>query len=70
MKNSKKDILEIVPKIIGEDNEEIDINSFSEKSFEEVFKDFYLKERKVQADSEVVELLLSIVKEGEENEAN
>jgi exonuclease SbcD len=70
MKNWKKDILEIVPKIIGEDNEEIEINSFSEKSFEEVFKDFYLKERKVQADSEVVELLLSIVKEGEENEAN
>jgi len=70
MKNSKKDILEIVPKIIGEDNEEIEINSFSEKSFEEVFKDFYLKERKVQADSEVVELLLSIVKDGEENEAN
>ncbi|SMC16737.1 Exodeoxyribonuclease I subunit D [Clostridium acidisoli DSM 12555] len=70
MKSSKKDILEIMPKIIGEDNVEIEINSFSEKSFEDIFKEFYLKERKVEATSEIVDLLLSIVKEGEEDEAN
>lgn len=70
MKSSKKDILEIMPKIIGEDNVEIEINSFSEKSFKDIFKEFYLKERKVEATSEIVDLLLSIVKEGEEDEAN
>lgn len=70
MKSSKKDILEIMPKIIGEDNVEIEINSFSEKSFEDIFKEFYLKERKVEATSEIVDLLLSIVKEDEQDEAN
>jgi exonuclease SbcD len=71
MKNTKKDILEIVPKIVGENNEDIDISSFSEKSFGDIFKEFYLKERKVEAQPEVVDLLLSIIKEGEEeHEAN
>lgn len=71
MKNAKKDILEIVPKIVGENSEDIDISSFSEKSFEDIFREFYLKERKVEAQQEVVDLLLSILQEGEEdNETN
>lgn len=71
MKNTKKDILEIMPKIVGKDYEEFDINSFSEKSFKDIFKEFYLKERKVEPQEEVVDLLLSIVDEKEEdNEAN
>lgn len=70
MKNTKKDILEIVPKVQGEDSEDIDISSFSEKSFEDIFKEFYLKERKVEPDEEVVDLLLSILQEGRKNEAN
>ncbi|MBV7271509.1 exonuclease SbcCD subunit D [Clostridium sp. PL3] len=70
MKNTKKDILEIVPKIEGE-SDDIDISSFSEKSFEDIFKEFYLKERKVEPQQEVVDLLLSILQEGEEeHEAN
>lgn len=67
MKSTKKDILEITPKIIGVDNEEIDINNFSQKSFEDIFKEFYLKERKVEPQKEVVDLLLSIMQEGEDN---
>lgn len=67
MKSTKKDILEITPKIIGLDIEDIDINSFSEKSFEDIFKEFYLKERKVEPQKEVVDLLLSIMQEGEDN---
>ncbi|MFT8315782.1 MAG: exonuclease SbcCD subunit D [Clostridium sp.] len=66
MKNTKKDILEIVPKILGENSEDIGINSFSEKSFQDIFKEFYLKERKVEPQPEVIDLLLSIIKEGEE----
>lgn len=71
MKSTKKDILEIIPKIAGEESEEIDISSFSEKSFEDIFKEFYIKERHVEPQEEVVDLLLSILQEGEgDNEAN
>lgn len=71
MKNSKKNILEIIPKILDENSDELDINSFSEKSFEDIFKEFYFKERKVQPQQEIVDLLLSIIREGEEeNETN
>jgi exonuclease SbcD len=71
MKLAKKDILEIMPKITSEDTEDIDIKSFSEKSFEEIFKEFYFKERKVEPQKEVVDFLLSIISEGDsDNEAN
>ena len=43
----------------------------SDKSFEEIFRDFYVKERETPPEEEVVELLLSIIsEEGEINEAN
>lgn len=69
MKDLKKDILEIMPKVKGfEDEIALDLK---EKSFEEIFKDFYIKEREVPPDNEVVELLLSIIsEEGEADEAN
>ena len=68
-KDLKKDILEIVPKVKGLE-EEIALD-LKEKSFEEIFKDFYMKEREVPPDEEVVELLLSIIsEEGETDEAN
>lgn len=71
MKNLKKDILEISPKITDENLEEIDFNSFSEKSFEEIFRDFYMKERNVEPDDEIVDILLSILeKEESEIETN
>lgn len=69
MKDLKKDILEIMPKVKGlEDEIALDLK---EKSFEEIFKDFYMKEREVLPDGEVVELLLSIIsEEGEIDETN
>ncbi|WP_160685416.1 exonuclease SbcCD subunit D [Clostridium sp. C2-6-12] len=69
MKDLKKDILEIMPKVKGvEDEIALDLK---EKSFEEIFKDFYMKEREVPPDGAVVELLLSIIsEEGETDEAN
>ncbi|MBV4429318.1 exonuclease SbcCD subunit D [Clostridium tyrobutyricum] len=71
MKTNKKDIIEIVPKIVGENVDNIDIGSFSEKPFEEIFKEFYFKERKVEPQQEVVDTLLSIMNGGEEeNETN
>ncbi|MBV4447694.1 exonuclease SbcCD subunit D [Clostridium tyrobutyricum] len=71
MKTNKKDIIEIVPKIVGENVDNVDIGSFSEKPFEEIFKEFYFKERKVEPQQEVVDTLLSIMNGGEEeNETN
>lgn len=70
MKDYKKDILEITPKLIGEIAFDEDITLLSEKSFDEIFKEFYKKERGVEADNEVVDLLLSIIMEEEKNETN
>ena len=50
------------------DDEKYDVNSFSEKSFEEIFKEFYLKERKVEPQEEVVDLLIVYCKEKEERQ--
>lgn len=69
MKDFKKDILEIIPKIKATDDEEI--KNISEKSFDELFKEFYKKERGVEADQEVTDLFLNIMlEEGEEDETN
>ena len=69
MKDLKKDILEIMPKVKGID-EEVELN-ISEKSFDDIFKEFYVKERGTPPEEEVVELLLSIInEEGEADEAD
>lgn len=71
MKSLKKDILEIIPKIKGTDKEEESKENIKEQSFEEIFRDFYKKERGLEADQEVVNLLLSILSEdGDSDEAN
>lgn len=70
MKDIKKDILEISPKIIDSYDEEVAV-SIQDKSFDEIFKDFYKKERNVEADEEVVELFLKLISEEDEgNETN
>lgn len=69
MKTTKKDIIEIVPKIGDNSSKNINIHDFSHKSFEEIFREFYFKERKVEPQSEVIDLLLSIMKEEKEYEA-
>ena len=71
MKDFKKDILEILPKIKGDDDTEFNSENVNEKPFEEIFRDFYKKEREVEPEKEVVDLLLSIInEEGDEDEAN
>ena len=50
MKDLKKDILEILPKLNSDVEEESAI-SIQEKSFEEIFREFYKKEREVEADN-------------------
>lgn len=72
MKGLKSDILEIMPKIIGISEEDEKRSSLAEKSFDEIFKEFYIKERGVEASDEVTQLLLSIISEegGDESETN
>lgn len=60
MKSYKNDILEILPVIKNEDDEE-EMEERREKSFEELFKDFYKKERGTLPEEEVVDTLLSIL---------
>ena len=70
MKGIKKDILEIIPKLQSDEEDE-SVVTIQEKSFEEIFREFYKKERNIEADDEVVNLLLKLVsEEGDEDEAN
>ena len=69
-KEIKKDILEIIPKLQSDEENESAV-TIQEKSFEEIFREFYKKERNIEADDEVVNLLLKLVsEEGDEDEAN
>lgn len=71
MKELKKDILEIMPKIKGVFEDEIVLENLSEMPFDMVFREFYEKERGVAPEDEVVELLMSIIsEEGETDETN
>ena len=70
MTGNKKDILEIIPKLQSDEEDESAV-TIQEKSFEEIFREFYKKERNIEADDEVVNLLLKLVsEEGDEDEAN
>lgn len=62
MKGYKDDILEITPIIEGVDVD-YDYEEVSSKSFEELFVDFYKKERKLEPEQEVIDTLLSVMRE-------
>ena len=62
--------MEIIPKLQRDEEDESAV-IIQEKSFEEIFREFYKKERNIEADDEVVNLLLKLVsEEGDEDEAN
>jgi len=60
MKAHKDDILEVIPKLTTILTEE-SLEKLTEQSFGDVFKEFYRKERGIEADDEVLELLLALV---------
>ncbi|MGL5150522.1 MAG: exonuclease SbcCD subunit D [Clostridium sp.] len=70
MKEFKKDILSINPIIQSLDSDEEESTLMSDKSFEDLFKEFYKKEKSVDPDEEIVELFLSIVGGDDNNETN
>ena len=55
MKTSKADILEILPKIKGQDEEEEALQQLTKQSFEDIFKAFYKKERGTEVGEEDIE---------------
>lgn len=69
LRELKKDIVEIKPKIKSEVEGEIAFESLKEKSMDEIFKEFYINQRGVEPESEVMDLFLSIIQGDEEDEA-
>jgi DNA repair protein SbcD/Mre11 len=67
MNEYKKDIVEIVPKIISEQIEEVAADSIKEKSMGELFREFYMSQRGTEPKGEIMELFLSIAQETEED---
>ena len=70
MKNLKADILEILPKIKGQDEIEEETKRLTEQSFEDIFKAFYKKERGTEVAPDVLEVLLSLLGEEEDDETH
>lgn len=71
MKEIKKDILEIQP-VLPELQEDMEPGERrSEKTIDELFKEFYVREKGVAPEDEVVELLMSLVLgDGDKDETN
>ena len=66
MKRYKEDILEITPKLLQDEENEEEINKLMEQSFEDIFKAFYQKERGVEVEDEVLQVLNELLQEEEE----
>lgn len=69
MNEYKKDIVEIVPKIISEAEAEEEEYSMKEKTMGELFKEFYSAQRGVEPKAEIMDLFLAIAQEAEEEES-
>ena len=64
MKTNKADIIEIQPKLIGQlDEEALLERQITEEKIEDIFKAFYKKERGVEVEEEVLQVLMSILNE-------
>lgn len=70
IKNIKPDLLSIVPIIDEIDNDIEDVEDFKERDITELFKEFYISERKIKPTEEFMDLFSEIIsEEGEEDEA-
>lgn len=70
MKSLKADILEILPKIKGQEEDEEILEHMTQQSFEDIFKAFYKKERETDVDQEVLDVLLNLLHEEDEDETH
>jgi len=67
MRALKEDIIEIYPIYKSNTSEEDELAKISEKSFVELFKDFFVQQKGTKADEEFVDLLMNVM-DGEEPE--
>jgi DNA repair protein SbcD/Mre11 len=70
LKDLKKDIISIRPITPEELQREKEIKTLREKSFEEIFREFYLKERGTEVAQETLEAIMKIVIGEETDEAD
>jgi DNA repair protein SbcD/Mre11 len=70
MNECKRDIIEIIPIIKGENEECVQAESIAERGMSELFKDFYRSIRKVEPEDEIMELFLKIALDVEEGEGD
>lgn len=66
MKRYKDDILEITPKLIQTEVDEEELSKLMEQSFEDIFKAFYQKERGIEVEEEVLQVLNELLQEEDE----
>ena len=66
MNEYRKDIVEIVPKIRGLEQEEEEFQSSGDKSITELFRDFYISQRGVEPTEEVMNIFAELAYEGED----
>ena len=65
----KEDILEVVPLFPSQDREE-EKGSFLEKSFQELFVEYYTERRGVEPEAELLETLTEIIEKEKEYETD
>jgi exonuclease SbcD len=68
MNEYKRDIVEIIPKLVNESEEYEYIENIREKSMKELFREFYMSQRGVEPKGEIMDLFLSIVHDSEDEE--
>ena len=69
LKKYKEDILEVVPLFPSQDREE-EKGSFLEKSFQELFVEYYTERRGVEPEAELLETLTEIIEKEKEYETD
>lgn len=63
MKQYKEDIIEVVPILLQEKEDERELEALMERDFKDIFKAFYKKERKTEVTEEVLGALLELMEE-------
>lgn len=69
LKKYKEDILEVIP-VFPSQQGAGSAESFLEKSFEELFSDYYAEKKGIEPEAEVMEMLLELIGKENEDETN
>lgn len=70
LREQKKDILEILPVVKGQEDDDYEEFEIKEKSFKQLFQEFFIREKGAEPTEELVDLLMSIVAKEDEDETD